>query len=274
VRIPVRWDEHAARAPPFAVDAPFLARVREVAGWCLARNLTCVVNSHHDDWIGSAEDAAFAAALPRFVAIWTQVAAAFAAAPPALVFEVINEPVAPLTLASLNALYAAAVPAMRAGGGGNAARTIYLGGLSWMSPAWIAANPDAVAFPPLPGGGADPNLALEVHSYDPYHFCLQDPPSQAALTPADVAGVNAMFAGAAAWGRAHARRVYVGESGCQVKAPSREGRLAWYRATGAAARASGVEGITLWDDDGDYKLIDREALTWDTGVLDAFFGRA
>ncbi len=268
VRIPVRWDQHLGTAPPYAIDPPFLTRVQTVVGWCLARNLTCVVNTHHDDWIGSAPNASFPAALPRFVALWTALGAAFAAAPPALLFEVINEPVAPLSLDNLNALYAAVLPAVRAT---NPTRTVYLGGLSWMSPYWIEKNPDAVVFPPLADGRADANLALEVHSYDPYAFCLQSPPTATSWgSPADVAAVDAMFAAAGAWGAARGRRVFMGEAGCQIAA-ARAGRLAWYRAVGRAAGA--LEGITVWDDDGTWKLYDRVARTWDAGVLDALFGR-
>lgn len=126
VRIPVRWDKHMGTVAPYTIDSVFLARVHEVVGWCLARGFECVVNSHHDDWIGSADNATFAAALPRFAALWTQVSASFSSAPPTLLFEVCNEPVAPLSLASLNTMYATVVPIMRAT---NPTRTIYIGGL-------------------------------------------------------------------------------------------------------------------------------------------------
>jgi hypothetical protein len=305
VRVPVRWDKHLGTSPPYAIDAAFLARVRQVVGWGLARNLTIVVNSHHDDWIDSASN--FTAQLPRFLALWTQVAAAFAAAPPSLLFEVINEPVS-LTLAQLNQLYAAVVPLMRVG---NPSRPIYLGGLSWMSPNWILQNPEAVVFPALPSGAADANLRLEVHSYDPYGFCLQSPPSQATWgTPSDLAVVQSawrgprpllsfppppppprppltapaslllhihthspeMYTDLAAWGSSHGgRSVYMGEAGCQVAAPNRTDRILWYSTVGAASRA--VEGITVWDDDGSWKLYNRVDRTWDEEVLAALFGR-
>lgn len=51
VRIPVRWDKHTGAAPPYAIDAAFLARVQEVVGWSLARNLSTIVNSHHDECV-------------------------------------------------------------------------------------------------------------------------------------------------------------------------------------------------------------------------------
>jgi endoglucanase len=222
--------------------------------------------------VSSANDTAFAAALPRFVAIWRQVAAAFAGAPASLSFEVANEPVAPLSLASLNAMYAAVLPVVRAQ---HPTRTVYIGGLSWMSPDWIAKNPDAIVFPKLASGAIDTNIALEVHAYDPYAFCLQSPPTQSTWgTPADVAAVQSQYDGAAAWGAAHGRRVYFGEAGCALSAPSRAGRVKWYSTIGGAARTSGVEALTVWDDDGSFKLYDRAARTWDAELLAALFGRA
>ena len=161
VRVPVRWDKHTDTASPFTVDATFLARVQTIVGWGLSRNVTVIVNTHHDDWIDDTN--AYASLKPRFVAIWAQVAAAFADAPSNLRFEVINEPIK-LTITQLNDLYAAVVPVIRAA---HPVRPIYLGGLSWMSPYWVINNPDAIAWPALASGEEDPNLRLEVHSYDP-----------------------------------------------------------------------------------------------------------
>jgi endoglucanase len=151
VRIPVRWDEHTGNTTPYTIDPDFLARVHTVVGWALARNLSAIVNSHHDDWLDVAGDGNFSTSLPRFVAIWTQVAASFADAPASqLSFEVFNEPHV-MSLANLNALYAAVLPVMRAGGGDNGVRQIYLGGLSWMSAYWIEQNPEAIEWPALAG---------------------------------------------------------------------------------------------------------------------------
>ena len=269
IRIPVRWDKHTGTSPPFAIDAAFLDRVVTIVGWATSRNLTAIINSHHDDWMDS--EANFSASLPRFLTIWAQVAARFAAHPVAgggaLRFEVINEPIN-LTIASLNALYAAVVPVMRQGGS-NGAREIYLGGLSWMSPYWIEKNPDGVAFPPLAGGGADPHLRLEVHSYDPYAFCLQSPPTQSTWgSPADVKAVDDMYGAMASWAASRGRAVLMGECGCQVAAPSREGRLAWYKTIGAAQELLD-DGACLWDDNGSWKIYNRGERSWDEGVLEA-----
>jgi len=183
VRVPVRWDKHMGATPPFAIDPAFLARVHEVTGWALARNLSVLVNSHHDDWIDVADANAFSAALPRFQALWTQVAASFASAPPTLFFEVFNE-FHLISLANANAVYASVVPIMRAAGGNNAVRPVYLGGLSWMSPTWITQHPDAIEWPPLADGSRDANLRLEVRAQHFARICA--PPSSVALQTAFV----------------------------------------------------------------------------------------
>lgn len=264
VRVPVRWDEHTSKAPPFAIDAAFLARVEEVVGWATARNLSAIINSHHDDWIDS--EINYHTFKPRFLSIWTQVSAAFAGVPDSLLrFEVINEPVN-LTILQLNDMYASVVPIMRAT---NPTRAIYLGGLSWMSPYWVNSNPDAVVFPPLASGAADPNLRLEMHSYDPYTFCLQNPPTASSWgTPADVAAVNTMYENAAAWQTKHQRRVLMGEAGCQVAAPSRADRLLWYQTVGEAQKLLS-DSLSVWDDFGEWKIYDRTKRTFDAGVLSA-----
>ena len=265
VRIPIRWDRHMGTSPPYNIDSTFMARVHEVVGWGLSRNLTVLVNSHHDDWIDNQSN--FTAMLPRFLALWTQVANSFSTAPSNLLFEVINEPIS-LTLSQLNVLYARVVPLMREN---NPVRPIYLGGLSWMNPSWIEKNPDGVTFPPLQNGLPDSMLRLEVHSYDPYTFCLQNPPTSASWgTSSDVAAVAQMYSDLAVWSKNHGNKaVYMGEAGCQVAAPSRQDRLLWYSTVGKASMD--LEGLTIWDDFGNWKIYDRNQRTWDTGVLQALF---
>jgi len=50
VRVPVRWNEHTAHTPPYAVNATWLKRVAEVVGWSTSRGLVTIVKTHHDVW--------------------------------------------------------------------------------------------------------------------------------------------------------------------------------------------------------------------------------
>ena len=84
VRIPVQWGHHVSESPPYAINASFLDRVEQVVDWSLARGLITVLNTHHDEWFESTG----ITALPRFVALWTQIAARFSDKSEELLFEV------------------------------------------------------------------------------------------------------------------------------------------------------------------------------------------
>jgi hypothetical protein len=81
----------------------------------------------------------------------------------------------------------------------------------------------------------DTHLRFEVHSYDPYQFCLQDPPTASSWgTPADISAVVNRYKGLGAWAASRGHAVLMGEAGCFVKALSRADRLLWYKTIGAA----------------------------------------
>jgi hypothetical protein len=112
VRIPITWggaakaSERLDSAPPYTVDPGFMARANELAGWAIDAGLAVVVNAHHEDWIRTKTGPGFAAAKPRFEALWRQIAENFKAWPPQLVFEILNEPNGPITEAEVVALNA------------------------------------------------------------------------------------------------------------------------------------------------------------------------
>ncbi|GAA2139061.1 cellulase family glycosylhydrolase [Glycomyces algeriensis] len=93
IRIPVTWSAHQAETGDYAIDAAYLARVQEVVDLALEDGFYVLINIHHDSWqwvnqMPTRHDEVLA----RYNAAWTQIAGAFADAPPELVFENINEP--------------------------------------------------------------------------------------------------------------------------------------------------------------------------------------
>jgi endoglucanase len=93
IRIPVTWSAHQAEDGDYAIDAEYMARVKEVVDLALEDGFYVLINVHHDSWqwvnqMPTQHDTVLA----RYNAAWTQIAAAFADAPPELVFENINEP--------------------------------------------------------------------------------------------------------------------------------------------------------------------------------------
>jgi endoglucanase len=266
VRIPVRWDNHTGLTPPYTINATWLERVKTVVGWCLAQDLQCIINSHWDTWLDQANSSLFEAALPRYRAIWEQVSAAFAGAPPALFFESYNEPHL-MSTDSLNSMLATFYAAVRPL---HPTRLLILGWLNYMGPSWIqqdgAQNWNAMV---LPGGGSDPNLAVETHSYDPYEVCGKG--SEPWGKPSDLAAMAFMFGNTSLWSSQHGGvPVFMGECGC-TKLQNRTGRLAWYSAFFGYVRSlpgQGGGGL-VWDDEENYEVYNRTARTFDEGILAA-----
>ncbi len=269
VRIPVRWDNHTMNEPPYTVNATWMARVQTVVGWCTARGFQCIINSHWDTWLDTNSSAAFAAALPRFSAIWTQVATAFVDAPATLYFESFNEP-HEVDVGKLNAFLTAFYTAVRPL---HPTRPLILGWLNYMGPSWIEedhhANWDAMVIPTLPNGAFDPNLAVETHSYDPYDVCGH-PTRPWNSEPSDLLNMDFMFKTLSNWSATHNNMpVFMGESGC-IRKQNQSSRVAWYTAFFEHVQtAPGVAGGLVWDDDGEFCIYNRSTRAFDVEVLRA-----
>ena len=260
VRVPVRWDKHTSTAPPWKVDSKFMDRVEQIVGWSLKRGLRTVLNTHHDDWLDdAASDEDFQVQLSRLVAIWTQIAQRFASkSEELLAFEVYNEPHANMTLAWLNQMNAAVLPAIRAT---NPTRNVFFGGLKFMNPHWIVDQPDAMHFP-----ANDSHVLLEVHSYDPYDFCgMTTGHITHSWARSDIDGwVDAL----AAWAARRQMPVLLGEFGCNKTQTNSSGRVGWYSHLRRAVESKGF-AATVWDDSGSFAIYERSSRTWDADVLHA-----
>jgi endoglucanase len=265
VRIPVRWDNHTGQTAPYLISPAFLSRVETIVGWCLEAGFTCLINAHWDSWLDLADDAAFAAQLPRYDAIWRQVGAAFASYPPRLLFESFNEPHL-MSTSSMNTMLATFYAATRAT---NPTRTLILGWLSYMGPSWIqedgGANFNAMN---IPGNGTDTALLVETHSYDPWGVCGQGTVPWGA--PGDVAAMGYMFGNLSLWSAAHGGLgVFMGECGCTRKQEQAQ-RVAWYTSFFQHVRNTpGIVGGLVWDDDGEFQVYNRSSRTYDEGVMGA-----
>ncbi len=174
IRIPVTWAEHLDAED--RIDPAWLARVREVVDCFHSRGVYCILNLHHDGgadgWI-EASEASYAQFSPRFAAVWTQIAEAFADYDERLLFESMNEvldahnnwnapgPEAAKWIDAWNQLF---VDTVRATGGSNARRNLlvmtYSGG-------GAAENFDRFT---LPRDSAEGHLMITVHNYDPQAF--------------------------------------------------------------------------------------------------------
>lgn len=51
VRVPVRWQCHITNPQAMTIDKEWLARVKEVVGWCLDLDMKVILNTHHEKWL-------------------------------------------------------------------------------------------------------------------------------------------------------------------------------------------------------------------------------
>lgn len=248
VRVPVRWTSHLCAGD--AICADFMARVREAIGWALEAGLKAQLNVHHYD----ALIAQPARERARFLSLWRQIGAAFADAPEALIFELLNEPHGPHWDGPLLAeMQGEALAAVRAE---NATRLVVLGPGNWQ-------NIDALArWRPPPGR----HIAVSVHYYEPWAFTHQRAEWLGADAPrferawgngADLRAVAAHIGEAAAWGARHGYAMQLGEFGANARAPLAQ-RAAWTRAVREACEANAMAWCA-WDFAGAFPL-------WDGGA--------
>ena len=51
IRIPIRWQCHITNAQAMSIDKAWIARIKEVVGWCLDNDLKVIINVHHEKWL-------------------------------------------------------------------------------------------------------------------------------------------------------------------------------------------------------------------------------
>jgi len=83
--------------------------------------------------------------------------------------------------------------------------------------------------------------------------------------------MQAMITGMSSWSASHhGIPIIFGEYGCAVEQTNETARLDWYHTYTATLNAtSNMLAWSIWDDDGDFKIYDRAANTWDQRVLGA-----
>jgi endoglucanase len=259
VRVPVCWTDHLDSDG--SIDAGFAARVDAVVDELLAHELEVIVDVHHFD----AVHADPAGAAPVLADLWRGLAQRYADHPPALAFELLNEPRAPITPATWNELAANTLAAVR---------DVDVGRRVMIGPA-RANTLDALEELRVRD---DPGLTLTVHYYAPFRFTHQgawwEPGADAWIgttwgDDADQQAVTADLERAAAWARRHGRPLFIGEFGTH-EAADRGSRLRWTRWVRHEAERLGL-GWCYWALGTEFRLM-RRGGSWDADLLDALLG--
>jgi endoglucanase len=294
VRLPARFSGHALEKAPFTIEAAFLSRVDWAIDQALSNGLAVIVDLHHYQALMTDPEENRA----RFVGLWTQIAQHEHARPADVVFELCNEPTAPLTADQWNSIMGEALHAVRAS---NPTRTIVLEGVGWASAKSLR---DTLAIP-----SGDANIVGSFHMYQPILFTHQGadfmpseyettgiifpgPPSRpiepsayalkkewvstwfqhyneepAARNPSGPATIDNQLDVAHDFAERTHVPVYMGEFGVIDNADAAS-RTTWTRMTREGAERRGF-GWAYWDDGGKFKVYDRASRKWNDAMLGA-----
>ncbi len=171
VRIPCAWDTHADQST-HQIDPTYLARVKQVVDWCYAKNLFVIVNCHWDGgWLESnISDSVNSTVNTKMNAYWTQIANTFKGYNDRLLFAGANEPAVKTSaqMTTLLSYYRTFIHAVRSTGGNNTTRWLVVQG-----PSTDIDLTDQL-MNTMPGDPTPGRLAVEVHYYAPFQWCLMD----------------------------------------------------------------------------------------------------
>lgn len=171
VRLPVAWNSHA-NPSTYEIDSVWMARVKQVVDWCYAKNLYVILNSHWDrGWLDHhLSHGVDSRTNAKMKAYWTQIANSFRDYDEKLLFAGANEPPAKTSaeMSTLLAYYQTFVNAVRATGGNNIGRWLVVQG-----PNTDIDRTDTL-MNKLPADSTPGRLAVEVHFYSPFPFCLMN----------------------------------------------------------------------------------------------------
>ncbi|HEX6033337.1 MAG TPA: glycoside hydrolase family 5 protein [Anaerolineales bacterium] len=261
VRLPVRWNTHAAQESPYTIDSAFFTRVDEVVDWALERDLAIIVDFHHyeemmwDPW--SHKD--------RYLGIWKQVAEHYKDYPSNVLFELLNEPNDQLNASLWNQYLVEALVIVRET---NPTRDLVIGPTSWNAYDWVSTLdvPD------------DEHLIVTFHYYLPFQFTHQgaewvsgsDPwlGTTWDATDSEKAEITAHVDSVAEWAKRHDNvRILLGEFGAYSKADM-DSRVRWTAYVSREAERHGF-AWAYWEFAAGFGIYDPAAKLWREDLLQA-----
>ncbi len=187
IRIPTAWVMgHLTDKATMAIDAAWMARVKEIVDYAISANLIVIINDHWDGgWLehdGFTTGANVEEMKEQLRLLWTNIADEFKDYDERLIFAGLNEPMVGgaspnaigTTLSDNDAFVSRLIDyeqtfidAVRATGGNNAKRVLVVQGPKTE----IALSNSSFDITRL-SDTATGRLMFEIHHYDPYQFCL------------------------------------------------------------------------------------------------------
>jgi endoglucanase len=236
------------------LDPRWLATLDRVVAQATGAGLGVIIDEHDFNLCSGAPNACE----PKLVAFWTQIGARYRNAPDTVLFELLNEPHAPLDGPRWNAMLRKLIPLVRST---NPARTLVIGPTRWNN---------LEELPGLELPKADRNIIATFHSYEPFRFTHQGAPWAADVaglknipfTAADEARIKTDYDKVGAWSKANDRPVLMGEFGAYEKSGTPMAARVRYTAT--VRREAEAHGFpwAYWQFDSDFILYDIDRERW------------
>ena len=177
IRIPIRWQCHITDAQKMSIDPKWIARIKQVVGWCLDNDLKVIINAHHEKWLESLPYYANQKVnCEKLARLWTNIASEFAYYDSRLAFAGTNEvhvkdnwdaPTAE-NLAVQNAYNQTFVDAVRATGGNNAKRHLIV--QTYVCNPWFGIDNGNFKIPTDHDGNGNNYMSVEFHYYQPWSY--------------------------------------------------------------------------------------------------------
>ncbi|HLO33477.1 MAG TPA: glycoside hydrolase family 5 protein [Anaerolineales bacterium] len=265
VRLPVNWKAHTKRTgyddgdTGYTIEPAFFARVDEVVGWALKRNLSIIIDFH------SYEDLMSDPNLNQFWFLWKQIAEHYQDYPAQVLFELVNEPHGQLTAALWNEYIRDVLEAVRQT---NPIRDVVIGPVNWNAYDWISTLD-------LP---EDKHLIVTFHYYLPFQFTHQGADWVEGSNPwlgttwdateTEKAEITNHFDLVADWAKRHGNmRILLGEFGAYSRADMAS-RVRWTEYVRSEAERHGF-AWSYWEFASGFGIYDPDAKVWREDLLKA-----
>jgi len=255
IRLPARFSAHALERPPYTIEPAFMDRVAHIVDLATAQGLSVIVDLHHYEEINENP----AGHTDRLAALWRQIGERFAAAPPSVSFELLNEPMSKLDAGNLLAVIGPALAEVRKS---NPTRIVVIDGPEW-------AGLDAMLTSPFPD---DPYAVPTFHYYSPVNFGFPEadwltPKSRDDFgRPEDLELIRSDLAKVQGYIERTGRVPFVGEYGAWVTRPLAE-REEFYETLSEAFASIGVD-TCAWGYTNTFELWDDEKAAWRGRIAD------
>lgn len=242
------------------LDAKWMSTLDWAISGATKAGLNVIVDEHDFNLCSEQADACH----DKLIAFWKQVGHHLRKRRANVMFELLNEPHAPLDAAKWNAMLAELIPLVRKD---NPTRTLIIGPTQWNSLRQL----NTLELPEN-----DRHIIVTFHYYDPMRFTHQGAswvPEYANLSgitccsAAEKARIDSDFDEAAAWSREHNRPIFLGEFGAR-EGGDMASRVAWTRAVARSAERHGF-AWAYWQFDGDFILWDMKQDDWVRPILGA-----